>query len=71
MENMENITKISGGFTISNSNTIFLYEGKYEISSDYHMHVWTNQGIIYLDLSCTIENQSFTDINAFANFLTS
>ena len=69
MENMENITKISGGFTISNSNTIYLYEGNYEISSDYHMHVWTNQGIIYLNLSCTIENQSFTDINVFVNFL--
>lgn len=67
---MENITKISGGFTISNSNTIFLYEGNYEILGDY-MHVETNQGIIYLDLSCTIENQSFTDINAFANFLIS
>ena len=66
---MENITKILGGFTITNLNTIFLYEGNYEILENDQVHIWTNQGIIYLNLSCTIENQSFTDINVFVNFL--
>ena len=66
---MENITKILGGFTITNLNTIFLYEGNYEILENDQVHIWTNQGIIYLNLSCTIENQSFTNINDFINFL--
>jgi len=66
---MENITKIPGGFTISNLDTKFLYESNYEILENDYMHVYTNQGIIYLNLSCTIENQSFTNINDFKNFL--
>jgi hypothetical protein len=66
---MENITKIPGGFIISNLDTIFLYESNYEILENDYMHVYTNQGIIYLNLSCTIENQSFTNINDFKNFL--
>jgi hypothetical protein len=66
---MENITKIPGGFFILNLDTTYLYENNFEILGDDQVHIWTNQGIIYLNLSCTIENQSFTDINVFVNFL--
>jgi hypothetical protein len=66
---MENITKIPGGFIISNLDTKFLCEGNNESLEKDYMTVYTNQGIIYLNLSCTIENQSFTNINDFKNFL--
>jgi hypothetical protein len=66
---MENITKIPNGFTISDKDYVFT--GDAIIINNTSAHIVTDRGIIYLNLSCTIENQSFTDINAFANFLIS
>ena len=66
---MENITKIPNRFTISDKDYVFT--GDAIIINNTSAHIVTDRGIIYLNLSCTIENQSFTDINAFANFLIS
>lgn len=71
-----NITKINNGyiwnerdyffqnFTDENNNSV-----AYEIISESQVHVGTNDGIMLLDLSITINEQSFTDINDFVNFL--
>lgn len=64
---MLNITKIENGFEFNDS--IYLFEGQDEIISDSQVHVGTNQGIILLDLSCTINDVEFTDINLFITAL--
>lgn len=60
---MLNITTIENGFTFN--DTTFLFEGIDEILSETQVHVGTNQGIILLDLTCTINGAEFTDINLF------
>lgn len=71
-----NITKINNGyvwnerdylfqdFTDENDNVV-----AYEVISESQVHIGTNDGIMLLDLSVTIDWQSFTDINTFVNFL--
>jgi hypothetical protein len=68
---MLNITKIEGGFIMNNSNYLFenFNEMPYEIISSTQVHIGTNEGVILLDLSVTINEQSFTDINVFVDFL--
>lgn len=68
---MLNLTKIEGGFVMNNSNYLFqnFNELPYEIISPSQVHIGTNEGIILLDLSVIINEQSFTDINDFVNFL--
>jgi hypothetical protein len=60
---MLNIKTIENGFEFNNS--IYLFEGQDEILSDYQCHIGTNQGIILLDISCTINGVEYTDINLF------
>jgi hypothetical protein len=62
-----NITKIQYGFTLN--NLIYLFEGEIEVISEIQCHVSTNEGIILLDLSCTINEVKFTDINEFITAL--
>jgi len=70
---MINITKIENGFKFFDpgieKEKIFYYQGQYEILSPTSVHIWTDEGIIFLDLSCTIEGQSFSDPQDFINFL--
>jgi len=68
---MLNITKTEGGFVMNNSNYLFqnFNELSYEIISPSQVHIGTNEGVILLDLSVTINEQSFTDINDFVNYL--
>ena len=61
MENITNITKIPNGLTISGKNYVFT--GDATIINDTSAHIVTDQGIIYVDTSSTVENRNFADIN--------
>jgi len=37
----------------------------YALVSDSQVHIGTDKGIIFFDLSCTINKETFTDINLF------
>lgn len=62
-----NITTIQNGFEFNDSS--YLFEGEIEVISESQCHVPTNQGTILLDLSCTINEVEFTDINLFIEAL--
>jgi len=62
-----NITTIQNGFEFNNSS--YLFDGEIEVISESQCHVPTNQGTILLDLSCTINEVEFTDINLFTQAL--
>jgi hypothetical protein len=64
---MLNITTIKNGFEFNDSS--YLFEGEIEVISESQCHVPTNQGTILLDLSCTINEVEFTDINLFIQAL--
>lgn len=70
---MLEIIKIENGFSFFDQGLQevrnFIYEGQYEILNPEMVHTYTDQGIILLNLSCTIDGNSFTDINDFINFL--
>lgn len=65
------ITKISGGFVMNESDYFFQdYDNKaYEIISDSQVHIGTNEGVILLDLSVSIDDNMFSDINEFVTYL--
>lgn len=72
---MNNIEKIENGFTL-NDNVYkfkeFELEGvlvKYELLSHEQVHIGTNNGVIMLDLTCTIEGNSFNNIKDFISLL--
>jgi len=62
-----NITTIQNGFEFNDSS--YLFDGEIEVISESQCHVPTNQGTILLDLSCTIDEVAFTDINEFITAL--
>jgi hypothetical protein len=64
---MNNITTIEYGFTFN--DLIYLFDGEIEVISESQCHVPTNDGIILLDLSCSINEVEFTDINVFIQAL--
>lgn len=68
---MYNITKIEGGFELSNSTYQFIdIDGQYyQVISNSQAHVYTDSGIILLDLSCTIDGESYEDIDSFISDL--
>lgn len=64
---MYNILKIENGFSLQ-SNTYKFIEidgAMYGIISDTQVHVYTDLGIILLDLNCSIEGVYFNNINSF------
>lgn len=72
---MSNITKIHGGFILFNEtyefqpwddNGLLLDE---KIMSDTQVLIGTNNGAKLLDLSLTIDDIAYTDINEFVNNL--
>ncbi len=70
------IIKIENGFKLKDNNYFFeLFNNEagdawsYQIIGDSQVHVVTNQGIILLDLSLSIDTNFFTDINSFVNYL--
>jgi hypothetical protein len=60
---MLNIITTQNGFNLNENQYIF--EGEIEVISESQCHVPTNEGVILLDLSCTINNVSYTDIDLF------
>jgi hypothetical protein len=64
---MLNITTITNGFILN--QTQYTFEGQIEIISESQCHVPTDKGIILSDLSCTINEIEFTNINVFVKAL--
>lgn len=62
------IKTIPNGFEFNNKN--FEFSNYLEIISSNQLHIGTTDGVILLDLSCTINDVEFTDINLFAQALT-
>jgi len=62
-----NITTIQNGFEFN--ECIYSFDGIIEIISESQCHVPTNEGTILLDLSCTINEVEFVDINEFIKAL--
>ena len=62
-----NIVTIQNGFIFN--ETQYIFEGEIEIISESQCHVPTNEGIILLDLSCTINDVVYNDINLFVQAL--
>lgn len=60
---MLNLVTIPNGFIMNSSE--YLFDGEIEIISETQCHVPTDQGTILLDLSCTINDVAYTDINLF------
>jgi hypothetical protein len=58
---MANITKRQNGIRISGKDHVFT--GDATIISNTSAHIVTDQGIIYVDTSATVENQNSADIN--------
>jgi hypothetical protein len=66
---MLNLITIPNGFIMNSSE--YLFDGEIEIISETQCHVPTDQGTILLDLSCTINNVAYTNINLFVAALKS
>lgn len=70
-----NILKLQGGFNFNEIDYTFKdFESEQglianEIISESQVLIGTTNGIILLDLSCTIEEQEYTDINLFVQNL--
>ena len=58
---MANITRRENGIRISGKDYVFT--GEANIISNTSAHIVTDQGIIYVDTSATVENQNSADIN--------
>lgn len=69
---MYNITKILGGFSFNEMSYNFneVDGAKYKVLTSTQLWVYTDQGIILFDLTCTIDGVSYTDINLFGQNLT-
>jgi len=60
---MCNLTTIQNGFIMNESE--FHFEGEAEILNDEQAHVPTDRGVIFMDTTMTIDNESFNNINDF------
>jgi hypothetical protein len=66
-----NITTIKNGFNFNEIDYTFQDQEtdtgfvSSEIISDSQLLIGTNDGLIFLDLSCTINGKTFKDINEF------
>ena len=64
---MFNIIKINGGFIMNNSE--YFFNGEPEIINYIQAHIPTDLGIIFIDLSITINNLRFDGISYLLEFL--
>ncbi len=58
--NLNNTDYILQNFNIDSGESV-----SYALVSDSQVHIGTNKGVILFDLSCTINKETFTDINLF------
>lgn len=68
---MYNITKIEGGFLYNEREYTFIeIDGlQYRIVSDTQAHIYTDYGIILFDLTCSIDEITYDNIETFINEL--
>jgi hypothetical protein len=68
---MYNITKIEGGFLYNEREYAFIeIDGlQYRIVSDTQVHIYTDYGIILFDLTCSIDEITYDNIETFINEL--
>ena len=66
LQNGFNLNKIDYTFQEQENEKGFI---KYEIVSDSQILVSTNEGLIFLDLSCSIDENLFENINDFLKAL--
>lgn len=68
---MYNITKIEGGFQYNDTEYTFVEidAQQYQVISNSQVHIYTDYGIILFDLTCTINETIYDNINAFINEL--
>jgi hypothetical protein len=68
---MLEIQKTGKGFLMNGYEYLFTnFDGlQYEIITETQVHIGTNEGIMLLDLSVSIDKNVFTDITAFVNYL--
>lgn len=70
-----NIKTIKNGFNLNSVDYTFQEQEtvnglvKYELVSDTQMLAGTNEGLIFLDLSCSINDKFFESINDFIKAL--
>ena len=60
-----NIKKIENGFSIDDIKFIYEFDGDAEILSTTECHIPTKNGIIFFDITVTINNQIFETIEEF------
>jgi hypothetical protein len=60
---MFNLTTISNGFIMNELE--YLFDGEAEILNETQAHVPTDRGVIFMDTTMTIDNESFNNINDF------
>jgi hypothetical protein len=60
---MFNLTTISNGFVMNELE--YTFEGEAEILNETQAHVPTDRGVIFMDTTMTIDNESFNNINDF------
>jgi hypothetical protein len=60
---MLNLTTIENGFIMNESE--YHLQGEAEILDETQAHVPTDRGIIFMDTTMTIDNESFNNINDF------
>jgi len=65
---MINITTIQNGFIMREQ--LYYFTDEITIVSESQCDVPTDRGVILLDLSCTINNALYDNINLFVNALT-
>jgi hypothetical protein len=58
---MNNIIKIQNGFKLS--NTDYLFEGNFETVSETQSHVPTNNGILLIDTTMTVDGKNYSTID--------
>lgn len=68
---MYSITKIDSGFVHNDASYYFMdIDGQYyQVISNEQVHVYTDLGIILLDLSCSIDDEYYEDIDSFISAL--
>jgi len=66
---MMNITTKNNGFIFNGIDYKFSDTNTEEVLSENQVHISTNAGILLFDLSCTINDVEYTDINLFVSAL--
>jgi hypothetical protein len=64
-----NITTKNNGFIFNGIDYKFSDTNTEEVLSENQVHISTNAGILLFDLSCTINDVEYTDINLFVSAL--